>query len=88
MIKDCSFVLPFMFYWFHLESFVNPPVPGADDASEVVPFTASFPYEEEESPPPPPGVCYVVQCDLDWANLPKLGSLFAFINEPLLNRTL
>jgi len=37
------------------ESFVNPPVPGADDASEVVPFTASFPYEEEESPPPPPG---------------------------------
>jgi len=37
------------------ESFVNPPVPGTDVGSEVVSFTASFPYEEEESPPPPPG---------------------------------
>lgn len=37
------------------DSFVNPPVPGTDDGSEAVPFTASYPDEVEESPPPPPG---------------------------------
>ncbi|XP_078345829.1 uncharacterized protein LOC144631294 isoform X2 [Oculina patagonica] len=37
------------------ESFANPPVPGTDEGSEAVPFTASFSYEVEESPPPPPG---------------------------------
>lgn len=39
-------------------SFVNPPVPGTECGSEVVPFTASayFPVAEEP-PPPPPGMC-------------------------------
>ncbi|XP_015769639.1 PREDICTED: formin-binding protein 4-like [Acropora digitifera] len=39
-------------------SFVNPPVPGTECGSEVVPFTASayFPAAEEP-PPPPPGMC-------------------------------
>lgn len=50
-------ILWFTVHCFYLESFVNPPVPGTDDGSEAVPFTASFLYDEEESPPPPPGVC-------------------------------
>ena len=57
VVSFCFICCNSLFIWFYLESFVNPPVPGTDDdGSEVVPFTASFPYEEEESPPPPPGV--------------------------------
>jgi len=59
--KCCDLVFLYVCL-FYVESFVNPPVPGTDDGSEVVPFTASFPYEEEESPPPPPGV--LVRLDL------------------------
>ena len=61
VVSVCFICCDSLFIWFCLESFVNPPVPGTDDGSEVVPFTASFPYEEEESPPPPPGAWLVMQ---------------------------
>lgn len=53
-----NFAFILFLFPFSSGSFVNPPVPGTECGSEVVPFTASayFPAAEEP-PPPPPGMC-------------------------------
>lgn len=54
-----NFAFSFFLFPFSSGSFVNPPVPGTECGSEVVPFTASAYFPAAEEPPPPPPGMYI-----------------------------